>query len=177
MEDLGLNYTPTSIVTHENVTKEYDGINAVNSMDTLVSAWDDMTQSMMMMVSILIFFAAVLAVVVLYNLGLLSFTEIEREIATLKVIGFKTANLRKLLLTQNLWFTAVGFIFGVPLGYYLMKLMMDSAGASFYYPIRLTVGNILISFAITFSLSILVNLMFSGKIRKLNMVEALKDVE
>ena len=177
LEDLGLNYTPTSIVTHENVTKEYDGINAVNSMDTLVSAWDDMTQSMMMMVSILIFFAAVLAVVVLYNLGLLSFTEIEREIATLKVIGFKTANLRKLLLTQNLWFTAVGFIFGVPLGYYLMKLMMDSAGASFYYPIRLTVGNILISFAITFSLSILVNLMFSGKIRKLNMVEALKDVE
>ena len=177
LEDLGLNYTPTSIVTHENVTKEYDGINAVNSMDTLVSAWDDMTQSMMMMVSILIFFAAVLAVVVLYNLGLLSFTEIEREIATLKVIGFKTANLRKLLLTQNLWFTAVGFIFGVPLGYYLMKLMMDSAGASFYYPIRLTVGNSIISFAITFSLSILVNLMFSGKIRKLNMVEALKDVE
>ena len=48
-------------------------------MDTLVSAWDDMTQSMMMMVSILIFFAAVLAVVVLYNLGLLSFTEIERK--------------------------------------------------------------------------------------------------
>ncbi|WP_299522692.1 ABC transporter permease [uncultured Methanobrevibacter sp.] len=176
-EDLGLKYVPTSIVTSQNVNDDYDGIKAINTMDTAISNWNEMTESMVSMVFLLIFFAAVLAIVVLYNLGLLSFTEIEREIATLKVIGFKTTNLRKLLLTQNLWFTSIGFIVGIPLGYYLMKLMMDSAGASFYYPIRLTPGNLILSFLITFSLSILVNLMFSGKIRKLNMVESLKGVE
>lgn len=85
---------------------------------------------MLSMVSILIFFAALLAVIVLYNLGLLSFTEIEREIATLKVIGFETNNLRKLLLTQNLWFTSMGFVLGIPFGYLLMKSMTDSAGPS-----------------------------------------------
>ena len=176
-EDLGLNYTPTSIVTAHEVTSDYDGIKAVNTLDTAVSNWNEISESMLSMVSILIFFAALLAVVVLYNLGLLSFTEIEREIATLKVIGFETNNLRKLLLTQNLWFTSMGFVLGIPFGYLLMKVMMDSSGPSFQFPITLSPGNLMLSFIITFSLSIVVNLMFSGKIRKLNMVESLKGVE
>lgn len=176
-EDLGFNFTPTSIVSPQDVTKDYDGIKAVNSLDTAISTWEDITETMLSMVFLIIFFAALLAVVVLYNLGLLSFTEIEREIATLKVIGFKTSKLRKLLLTQNLWFTSIGFVIGIPIGYFLMNLMMGSAGKSFYFPAGLSAGNLILSLAITFSLSILVNLMFSGKIRKLNMVESLKGVE
>ena len=139
--------------------------------------WDEMSGSVMMMVSILIFFAILLAIVVLYNLGILSFTEIEREIATLKVLGFKTGDLRKLLLTQNLVFTFIGFILGIPLGFYLMTLMMNAAGDSLYYIPSLTLGNILLSGVITFIVSIVVNLLFSSKIKNLNMVEALKDVE
>ena len=50
---------------------------------------------------------SVALLLVLYNLGLLSFTEIKREFATLKVLGFKSSQLRKLLLTQNLWFTTM----------------------------------------------------------------------
>ena len=71
-EDLGLNYTPTSIVTSQNVTSDYNGIKAVNTLDTAVSNWNEISESMLSMVSILIFFAALLAVIVLYNLGLLS---------------------------------------------------------------------------------------------------------
>ena len=176
-EDLGFNFTPTSIVSPQDVTKDYDGIKAVNSLDTAISTWDEITETMISMVFLIIFFAALLAVVVLYNLGLLSFTEIEREIATLKVIGFETSKLRKLLLTQNLWFTSIGFVMGIPIGYFLMNLMMNSAGRSFYFPAGLSAGNLILSLVITFSLSILVNLMFSGKIKKLNMVESLKGVE
>ena len=177
LEDLDLNFTPTSIITSESVDDDYDSIKSVSSIDDMVNAWDKMTSSVMMMVSILIFFAVLLAIVVLYNLGILSFTEIEREIATLKVLGFKTGDLRKLLLTQNLVFTAIGFILGIPLGFYLMTLMMDAAGESLYYIPSLTLGNIALSAVITFAVSIAVNLMFSGKIKNLNMVEALKDVE
>ena len=177
LEDLNLNFTPTSIITSESVDDDYDSIKSVSSIDDMVNAWDKMTSSVMMMVSILIFFAVLLAIVVLYNLGILSFTEIEREIATLKVLGFKTGDLRKLLLTQNLVFTAIGFILGIPLGFYLMTLMMDAAGESLYYIPSLTLGNIALSAVITFAVSIAVNLMFSGKIKNLNMVEALKDVE
>ena len=177
LEDLDLNYTPTSIVTAEHVDKNYSAIKSVNSIKDIVSSWDELTEAMWLAIYVLIFFASVLAVVVLYNLGLLSFTEIEREIATLKVLGFKTGSLRRLLLTQNLWFTAIGFLVGLPVGYYILKIMWDSSGDSFYILPSISLGNFMISAAITFALSILVNLMFSRKIKKLDMVESLKSGE
>ena len=125
----------------------------------------------------LIFFACVLAIIVLYNLGLLSFTEIEREIATLKVLGFKSNDLRRLLLTQNLIFSVIGFILGIPLGLYVLDLMWQSSGDSLYIIPVLTPTNILLTAIIIFSISIIVNLMFSNKIKKLDMVESLKGVE
>ena len=54
---------------------------------------------------------------------------------------------------------------------------MNAAGESLYYVPTLTWGNILICAAITFTISIGVNLLFSDKIRNLDMVEALKDVD
>jgi len=177
LEDLGLNYTATSIVTSEHVDKQYDGIKSTNSLKDMTNSWDDLTEAMWLLIYILIFFAGVLAVVVLYNLGLLSFTEIEREIATLKVLGFKTGALRKLLLTQNLWFTAIGFILGLPVGYVILDIMWKSSGDSFYILPSITLTNFLLAAVITFALSILVNLMFSRKIKKLDMVESLKGVE
>ena len=177
LDALDLNYTPTSIVTSEHVDKNYSDIKAVNSMNDMTTSWDEMTESMMLLVYILIFFACLLAVVVLYNLGLLSFTEIEREIATLKVLGFKTGSLRRLLLTQNLWFTAIGFVLGLPLGYYILDIMWQSSGDSFYILPSISLSNFLLTAVITFALSILVNLLFSRKIKKLDMVESLKGVE
>ena len=177
LEDLDLNYTPTSIVTEEHVDKNYTAIKSSSSMKDMTSSWDELTESMWLLIYILIFFASLLAVVVLYNLGLLSFTEIEREIATLKVLGFRTRALRKLLLTQNLWFTAIGFLLGLPVGYIILKIMWDSSGDSFYILPSISLMNLLITGIITFSLSIIVNLMFSRKIKKLDMVESLKSGE
>ena len=177
LDDLDLNYTPTSIVTAEHVDKNYSAIKSTNSMKDMTSSWDELTEAMWLLIYILIFFASLLAIVVLYNLGLLSFTEIEREIATLKVLGFKTSALRKLLLTQNLWFTAVGFILGLPVGYFILKIMWESSGDSFYILPSISPTNFILSAVITFALSILVNLMFSRKIKKLDMVESLKSGE
>ena len=58
-----------------------------------------------------------------------------------------------------------------------MTLMMNAAGDSLYYVPSLTWSNLSLVAAITFAISIGVNLMFSDKINDLNMVEALKDVE
>ena len=177
LENLNLNYTPTSIITEKHITQDYDGVKSINSMKSMTSSWDEMTESMWLLIYILIFFACLLAVVVLYNLGLLSFTEIEREIATLKVLGFKTNNLRRLLLTQNLCFTVIGFLLGLPVGYFILDIMWKSSGDSFYILPSISFSNFLLTAIITFSLSIFVNLLFSRKIRKLDMVESLKSGE
>ena len=150
LEKLGLNYTPTSVITSEHVNKTYEGIKTTTTHEDIENSWDEISQNTWLLIYVLIFFACVLAIIVLYNLGLMSFTEIEREIATLKVLGFKSCYLSRLLLTQNLIFTAIGFILGVPLGMYMLKLMWTSSGTSFYINPSLTITNIAISAAITF---------------------------
>ena len=177
LENQGLNFTPTNILTKEKFGENFNSIKSVSSMEKMKKGWDELTEAVMMMVYVVTIVAVALAILVLYNLGILSFTEMEREVATLKVLGFKTNSLRKLLLTQNLIFTAIGFVLGIPLGFYFMTLMLNAAGDSLYYVPSLTWGNILLTAFITFTISIGVNLLFSDKISDLNMVEALKDVE
>ena len=155
LEDLDLNYTPTSIVTEKHVNESYDGVKAANSMSDMTGSWDELTESMWLLIYILIL----------------------REIATLKVLGFKTSALRKLLLTQNLWFTAIGFVLGLPVGYVILAIMWQSSGDSFYILPSISLTNFLLTAVITFALSIMVNLMFSRKIKKLDMVESLKSGE
>ena len=177
LDDLGLNYTVTSIISSDNVDKNYSGVKTIFSMDSLTDSWDDMMESSMTIIYLLAVFASLLSVIVLYNLGLLSFTEIKREFATLKVLGFKSSQLRKLLLTQNLWFTTIGFVIGVPLGREVLQYLWGTMGDSFYLKATISIKTLIITFLITYVVSILVNLMFSGKIKKLNMVESLKDNE
>lgn len=177
LTDLGVDYAPTSIVTAEHVDKNYSSIKSSTTLDVRINNWNEVVQAAWLVIYCLITFASLLAVIVLYNLGLLSFTEIEREIATLKVLGFKTGDLRKLLLTQSLWFTIIGVALGVPIGYCILKLMWASAGELFYVLPRLTITNFIFTTIITFSLSILVNRFFSKKIRNLDMVESLKSGE
>ena len=171
------NYSSNVVLTKENVSKNYTGVSSITTMDDIRSGWSIMTEPMDMMVSVLTTFAIVLAVVVLYNLGLLSFTEIQRELATLKVLGFNSKSLRRLLLTQNLWFSTIGFILAIPGAYILMAIMMGSTGDEYCFPINIYLWNFVASFLITFGLSVLVNLAFSRKIKKVNMVESLKSNE
>lgn len=162
LDDLGLNYTVTSIISSDNVDKNYSGVKTIFSMDSLTDSWDDMMESSMTIIYLLAIFASLLSVIVLYNLGLLSFTEIKREFATLKVLGFKSSQLRKLLLTQNLWFTTIGFVIGIPLGREVLQYLWGTMGDSFYLKATISIKTLIITFIITYVVSILVNLMFSG---------------
>lgn len=176
-EDLDMDYKPTSIITDKDTDDNFTGVKTVLSSSTLTESWDTMMESSMSIIYLLVLFAALLSVIVLYNLGLLSYTEIKRELATLKVLGFKTRKLRKLLLTQNLWFTTVGFVIGVPLGLEILQFLFLTMGDSFFLPVHLTFKTFIVTFLITYVVSVLVNLMFSGKLRKLDMVESLKGGE
>jgi putative ABC transport system permease protein len=178
LESLGCKFTPTSVVSKESITSyESDKVISVFTSDQLSQAWDTQMEAMNIMVYVMIFAAALLAVVVLYNLGLLSFTEREKELATLKVIGFCSKRIRKLLLIQNIWLATVGSIFGIPAGIWILQVMLTTSGPDFDMMTALSIRSVMVSAAITFGLSLLVNLMFSRKIKKLDMVCSLKGME
>ena len=177
-EKLGYTYNATSIITTEKIAKyNNDNIATIFSIKDLSDSWDKSMEAMNIMVYVLIIAAISLALVVLYNLGLLSFAEREKELATLKVIGFKAKKIRKLLLTQSLWLSILGIIVGIPIGLELLYIICTTSGEDFDFAIKLSPLSIIISTAITLGVSILVNLLFSKKIKNIDMVESLKGVE
>ncbi len=122
-------------------------------------------------------FAVLLALIIMYNLGLLSFLEMERDIGTLKVLGFKTADLTKLLLTQSLAFIIIGGLLRIPLAYKVLEKAWESSSEKFFAVPSISLTNLAITFLLILAVSILINLNFAYKIKKLDMAEALKILE
>lgn len=110
-------------------------------------------------------------------LHFMSFMEMEREISTLRVLGFKSIYLSKLLLTQSLLFIIMGFLLGIPVGYYVLSILVPAFGKDLYFLPSISTANLAFTFAIMMAVSIFVNLLFSRKIKKLDMVESLNELE
>ena len=171
---MGYNFTPTSIVTNHDVNSSYPGISTINGVDDLQNTWDELMESGNLLVAILLIFAVLLSVVMLYSLSILSFTEIERELATLKVIGFKSKIIQKIFLIQNLALSIIGYIIGIPVGYYVLRVMMDTSGETFYYPIHYSLQTMALTFIAVVILSFIVNLLLVRKIKDIDLVASLK---
>ena len=132
---------------------------------------------MNLMIVILIAAALVLGIVVLYNLGVMSYTERYREMATLKVIGFGDKKIGRLLIGQNLWIAAVGTVIGLPAGIGALDYLIKALATE--YEMKLVIGPVtcIVSIALTLGVSALVSVMIARKNRKIDMVEALKGAE
>ncbi len=176
-EKLGFHFVPTAVVTNRLIDTLPPGVESQWSARALTESYETMTEAMSIMVYVLILAAALLAIVVLYNLGVLAFTERLRELATLKVMGFQSGKIRNLLLTQNIWLSAAGILLGIPCGKWLIDFMLSFMGDSFDMMCRLTIFNVAVSSAITCLLSIAVSFLFTGKIKRIDMVSSLKGVE
>ena len=121
--------------------------------------------------------AALLGLLILYNLGLLAYAEREKELATLKVVGFNASKLRKMLLIQNTWLSILGIIAGTPTGLLMVQYMVDIMGDAFDMMATLSISSFLLCSGGTLLVSIVVSIMFSGKLKKLDIVASLKVVE
>jgi len=146
-------------------------------MKDLVAAFDKMMEIMDLLVYFMVIFSVLLIVIVLYNSGNLSFNEREKEFATLKVLGFKSSAIRKLLSTQNLWLSIIGVICGIPLGRVPLQAMMDSNGDSIDWPCYIAPITYIIAAIFVMTVSVLVSFLFSRRIKRIDMVEVLKGME
>jgi len=177
-KELDQTMIPTSFVTNKAVsTFTQEEFSSVQSKEDLVKAMDAMMETMNVMIAVLIFAAIILGVVVLYNLGILSFQEKLRELTTLKVLGFQYSKLRKLLQMQNIWLTLLGTLLGVPGGYLMLSYMLKFMGDSFDMIPKISLYSYGFSILGTLTLSIVVNWFLSRKLKTIDMVSALKSAE
>ena len=107
----------------------------------------------------------------------MSYTERYREMATLKVVGFKDKKIGRLLISQNLWVTLIGAILGVPVGAFTLTYLLKVLASEYEMRAVISVWTVLASVAITFLVSLLVSVLVARKNKKIDMVEALKGAE
>lgn len=179
-EKTGAEYTPTLLMTddesaHDASTLKY--VTSVNSRSDMIAAYEKSMEVVNIMVYMMVIFSTVMIVVVLYNSGSLSFNERVKELATLKVMGLQSSQIRHLLTVQNIWLSVIGIIIGTPLGNISLNAMMNSNGENFDYSLSVPVIDYIISGILVLVVSVLVSFMFSSRIKKLDLVETLKGVE
>ena len=155
-----------------------DGVASVSSMAGLAASIRDMLGTMNYVVIILIVASALLAFVVLYNLANINIGERQREIATLKVLGFHDKEVDNYINKENLVFTVIGIILGLGFGVLLTHSVVASVEIDYLRFIRnIKPLSYVYSAAITLTFSLIVNKIIHFILKKIDMIESLKSVE
>ena len=180
LESLGIEYKPDSLYTNEDLsnTKEITNVEVISNIDELKEGMAGMLQTMKTMIILIIVIAVILGVVIIYNLGILSYTEKQYQFATLKVLGFKNKQIKKIFIKQNNIIAIISIILGLPAGFYLTDWLFKTAiEESYDFGAHINIETYVIAAIGTFLISYLVSKLLAKKIKKIDMVTSLKGNE
>ena len=154
---------------------------AVNSVESKTDSLNALLKNMgatKSSIGVLIILAAVLLIAVVYNIATINIFERQRELATLKVLGFKDNEIKKLIFNENYIITLFGIVIGLPLGRWLGNYMMlASSTDSYSFPYVVEIKTYIITIVLTLSFTVLTNLSLMKKIKSIDMIEVLKNKE
>ncbi|WP_414052362.1 ABC transporter permease [Macrococcus animalis] len=180
-KELGQKFLPTALVTKDSSIKSDKDKNIIKVIETNKQKSDFMSSmnSTLSMSMLLILAAGLLVTVVLYNLGMLNFSDRERNLATLSVLGFKYHELKIFLSLENIVLTFIGVVIGLPTGVLLHKKIFEKAGMGDELDFTPILANNSFIYTIIFTIvmCIAVSYILNRKIKKIKITEALKSVE
>jgi len=153
----------------------YRFISSVVFQSDLKAAMEGSVETSYMSVFALILLSGLLAFIVLFNLGTLNFYEREREIATLKVLGFYKREISVLAFAENYLFCFVGIAFGLAVGRWGVGMLVDmEQSEAFAYELYVNVLNYIQPVIGVLLFAWLTNKFLGRYVKKLNMTEVLK---
>ena len=176
-QNAGIPYKITSIYTDETEIAASDYISGTQSKKVIVDSYSTLMELTNTMVWVFVAAAVLLGTIVLYNLGTMSYVERSRELATLKVVGFRDLHIARLLVGQNMALTILGIIIGLPAGYGLFVVICKYLASEFELKVSFGALTYTVSILLTFCVSLVVSLFIARKNKKIDMVEALKGTE
>lgn len=155
-----------------------DGALSVSYMRDIEKQLDDMLKSLNLVIVVLIISAGMLAFVVLYNLNTVNITERQRELATLKVLGFYDLEVAEHVYRENVLLTFIGAAVGVVLGKFLHAFIIDTVEVdTAMFGRNINFSSYVYSLLFTILFSLIVNGIMYFKLKKIDMVESLKSIE
>lgn len=177
LESLDIDYKPDSIYTNTDLkgVKDIKNVSLVQDINELKNGLESMLSMMKSMIMLIIVFAIGLGAIIIYNMGILSYSEKQYQFATLKVLGFSDKKIRKIFVQQNNWITVLSIIIGLPTGYYMTSWIFKSVIADNYdFSAYINLSTYLIAIIGTILVSTIVSRMLSKKVNKIDMVSSLK---
>ena len=180
LESLGIDYKPDTVYTNIDLSKINDikNVETIQNIDSLTEGMTGMLSMMKTMLVLIIGIAVLLGGIIIYNLGILSYTEKEYQFATLKVLGFEDKQIKNIFIKQNNWIAIVSIIFGLPMGFYLTDWLFKTAIEEHYdFGASITCMTYIISAIGTFLVSYAVSRFLARKIKNIDMVSSLKGNE
>ena len=156
----------------------YDGVAAISFTSDLIDQIDNMLRSLDIVIVVLIVSAGLLAFVVLYNLNNINITERQRELATLKVLGFFDGEVASYVYRENMVLTLFGVIAGMGIGTFLHHCVIQTVEVDMMmFGRNVFPRSYGWSALITLAFALFVNFMMFYRLRKIDMIESLKSVE
>ena len=157
--------------------KDYGAANVIITEDTR-NRVTNMMNSLNYIVWLVIACACALSFVVMYNLSNINITERNREIATIKVLGFFPFETYSYVFRENIVITLLSTAIGLPAGVLLHRFVMDQIKIeAVSFNIQIFPMSYLYALAVTLGLTALVNLILIRKIDRIHMAESLKSIE
>jgi putative ABC transport system permease protein len=142
------------------------------------SLMDTLAMSMRISNGFIIFFAGVIAFAIIYNLTMVSLAERERELTSLRVLGFTEREVGRILFQENFVLAGLGVVLGIPLGMGLCLALVNAYNTDLYrLPFHLEPESVAISAGFIVLFIVLANLAVYRRLHKLDMVEVLKSRE
>lgn len=181
-EEAGGKFVPRTLLTDDKVSlkevkKDPNVTSVIQKTNQETNAYD-FVNSLMSVFLMIIGFAVLLVVVVLYNLGSLNFVERTRDYATLRVLGFHKKELRNITMIENITTTFIGWLLGIPLGiWFLGEYVKTFSTLHIEYTSYISIHMLVIASIIAWVCSLSTTFFISRRIQKLDMVEALKGIE
>ena len=167
-------YTNINKETVNNDNNYKENIISLKSKTDIINSFDTFMQVMYTMIGALIVISVILGIIVLYNLGTMSYLERYRELSTLKVLGFKDKKIGNLLITQNLWITIIGLILGYPAGVLSTLILLKALASEYEVKIIFGIMTLIIPLLLVLLVSLFVSFLVAKKNKKIDMVASLK---
>lgn len=155
-----------------------EGVQNVTYMSTQKDKQAKLVDSLSPVVIIIILLSGTLAFVVLYNLTNINISERERELATLKVLGFHSEEVTMHIVRENIFFTIIGIVIGFGVGYVLTWFILAMASSDLaVFPVVIKGYAYAIAVALTIAFTLIVTCITHVKLKHIHMIEALKSVD
>ena len=175
---LKLNIAEGEEDTVASILMDCDKVVNVTLTSNLAASSENIMGTLNIVVIILIVSAGGLAFVVLYNLNNINVSERIRELSTIKVLGFYDREVTMYIFRENFILTVLGIFMGTFLGKILHSFVLNTAESdSMMMSPNIFISSYIYAILLTILFSTLVMVMMHRKLKKVNMIDALKSNE